>query len=87
MKIRHHRKAQQALQARLTAHRAAMDAYWCAVAENDIEDYDDGLDCTKCGGRGLIESDDPFWDDADEFGEIECWACSGTGDREHQTIF
>lgn len=64
-----------------------MDAYWRRVSEEDIEDFDDGLDCTKCGGSGLIDSDDPFWDDADEFGQIDCWACGGTGDRDHQTVF
>lgn len=87
MKLRQHRRVRLAFQAQAIAYRKAMDAYWRSVSEQDIEDYDDRLDCTRCGGRGLIESDDPFWDDADEFGEIECWACDGTGDRDHQTIF
>ena len=87
MKLRHNRRARLQLQARANAHHKAMDAYWRRLAEEDIEDFDDGLDCTKCGGSGRIDSDDPFWDDADEFGQIECWACSGTGEREHQTVF
>lgn len=91
MNQRRHKRARQALQQEAIAWRMN----W--PEDRDLDSYDDGYDeygeyddqwaCTRCGGEGRIESDDPFWDDADEFGEIECWACSGTGERQHQTIF
>lgn len=87
MKRRQHQRARHALQARATTHRAAMDAYWRRVSEEDIEDYDDGLACTHCGGEGYRQVDDPFWDDFDEYGYGPCTYCGGTGDRAHQTVF
>lgn len=87
MNQRSHKRIRQALQRRAIAWRA----YWIhdgdSFSDEDYEDYDDQWACTRCGGQGRIESDDPFWDDADQFGEIDCWACSGTGERRHQTIF
>lgn len=87
MNLRQHQRARQALQARATAHRTAMAAYWARVSEDDIEDYDDGLACTHCGGEGYCQVDDPFWDDCDEYGYGPCTYCNGTGDRDQQTVF
>lgn len=85
MKLRRHKRARHALQRSAIAWRASWSHDWNEVP--DYEEYDDQWACTRCGGTGRIESDDPLWDDADQFGEIECWACSGTGERRHQTIF
>ena len=60
---------------------------WIDDCPDDYEEFDPDWHCTQCGGSGRVEGDDPFWDDPDEFGEIECSACSGTGERQHQTIF
>jgi hypothetical protein len=32
------------------------------------DDDDDGFDCTRCGGEGYSQADDPLWDLCDEFG-------------------
>jgi len=57
----------------------------------DDDDYWDGdqdeYACTRCGGEGWDQVDDPLWDDCDEFGYGECSACAGTGLRSHQTVF
>jgi hypothetical protein len=53
----------------------------------DYDEDEDGYDCTRCGGQGYCEVDDPFWETGDEYGQVECDACSGTGERAHQTIF
>lgn len=37
--------------------------------------------------RGYHDADDPLNDDVDEFGQVECDYCNGTGLREHQSIF
>lgn len=88
MNQRSHKRTRQALQRRAIAWRASWIPDWdYAPDDEEYGEYDDQWACTRCGGEGRIESDDPFWDDADEFGEIECWACSGTGERQHQTIF
>lgn len=87
MNLRQHQRARQALQAKAVAHRAAMAAYWARVSKNDIEDYDDGLACTHCGGEGYCQVDDPLWDDCDEYGYGPCMYCGGTGDRDQQTVF
>lgn len=86
MNQRRHKHSRQELQYRAIKWRA----YWLhdyGPCPYDDDEYDDQWSCTRCGGEGCIESDDPLWDDADEFGLIECWACGGTGAREHQTIF
>lgn len=85
--LRHHRRARHALQARATARHQAWVAYWRRVSEEDIEDYDEHLSCTHCGGEGYCPVDDPFWDDCDEYGYGPCTYCDGTGDRDHQTVF
>lgn len=87
MKLRHHRRTKLALQAQAIAYRKDMDAYWRSVSEQDIEDYDERLSCTHCGGEGYCQVDDPLWDDCDEYGYGPCRYCDGTGDREHQTVF
>jgi len=56
------------------------------------EDYDDNYDeddlaCTRCGGEGYADVDDPLWDECDEFGWGPCNACHGTGERKHQWVF
>ena len=56
------------------------------------EDFDDGLDeyddfsCTRCGGEGWDQVDDPLWDECDEYGYGPCCACHGTGERRHQWV-
>lgn len=52
-----------------------------------IEDDDDRLACTHCGGEGFCQVDDPLWDDCDEFGDGPCPAYGGTGDRDKQWVF
>lgn len=52
----------------------------------DPED-DDEMFCTRCAGSGYHDADDPINDDVDEFGQVECDYCNGTGLREHQSIF
>lgn len=54
--------------------------------EGDDDEYS-RLACTRWGGEGFCQVDDPLWDDCDEFGEGECPACAGTGDRDKQTVF
>lgn len=59
-------------------------------AEEDEYDDDSGDDewaCTRCGGEGWDQVDDPLWDDCDEFGYGPCSACRGTGERRHQWVF
>lgn len=51
------------------------------------DDYDDELGCTRCGGEGFTDVDDPMWDECDEFGWGPCNACRGTGERRHQWVF
>ena len=53
----------------------------------DDDEYDDELACTRCGGEGFAEVDDPLWDECDEFGWGPCNACRGTGERRHQWVF
>ena len=53
----------------------------------DDDEYDDDLVCTRCGGDGFTEVDDPLWDECDEFGWGPCNACHGTGERRHQWVF
>jgi hypothetical protein len=61
------------------------------VSSEDDEGYDDddddGFDCSRCGGEGYTEVDDPLWDECDEFGYGPCNACRGTGERRHQWVF
>lgn len=57
------------------------------VEIDDWDDPDDEWDCTRCGGEGYAEVDDPFWDECDEFGWGPCTACGGTGERRYQTVF
>lgn len=52
-------------------------------------EYEDGgdpdsWDCTRCGGEGFQESDDPLWDGQDI---IDCKACGGSGRRKDQTVW
>ena len=57
----------------------------------DDDEYDDELVCTRCGGEGFAEVDDPLWDECDEFGWGPCNACrapasagiSGCSDHAH----
>lgn len=51
------------------------------------EGWDDEDACTRCGGEGFAEVDDPLWDECDEFGWGPCNACHGTGERRHQWVF
>ena len=51
------------------------------------DDWDDDLACTRCGGEGFCEVDDPMWDECDEYGWGPCGACHGTGSRKHQWVF
>lgn len=59
--------------------------------EQDLDDGwdedDDDFSCTRCGGEGFDQVDDPFWDECDEFGWGPCCACHGTGQRRHQWVF
>lgn len=57
-----------------------------------LDDFDDDWDgdelaCTRCGGEGYTDVDDPMWDECDEFGWGPCNACRGTGERRHQWVF
>lgn len=54
---------------------------------DDGQDEDDDFACTRCGGEGWGDVDDPMWDDCDEFGYGPCCACHGTGERRHQWVF
>lgn len=61
-------------------------------AQHPFDDFDEGYDednlaCTRCGGEGFSEVDDPMWDECDEFGWGPCNACRGTGERKHQWVF
>lgn len=58
-----------------------------ADAPDDWDEDDDGYDCTRCGGEGFSDVDDPLWDECDEFGWGPCNACHGTGLRKHQWVF
>jgi DnaJ-class molecular chaperone len=53
---------------------------------DDYWEYDEELDCTWCGGEGLMANDDPLWYGFD-VDEVPCTACKGTGLRKHQTVF
>lgn len=55
------------------------DEYW-------LDNDDDELECTWCGGTGMQENDDPLWHGFDVY-EIPCECCDGTGLRSHQRIF
>lgn len=58
------------------------------VDDASDDDWDDDeRDCTRCGGEGFSEVDDPLWDECDEFGWGPCCACRGTGERRHQWVF
>lgn len=88
MNQRQHRKARQLLQARSTAwHSYLIRDFEAYLADRDDDEFDDQWCCTHCGGEGWCEVDDPLWDECDEFGYGECSACSGTGERKHQTVF
>lgn len=65
---------------------SALSAGLCGT-DDDIEDFDDEWACTRCGGEGWCEVDDPLWDDCDEFGNGTCNACGGSGERRHQRVF
>ena len=57
---------------------------------SDDEQWDedpDGDPCTRCGGEGFDQVDDPFWDECDEHGWGPCCACQGTGLRRYQWVF
>ena len=70
------------------AHARTQPGYWPPEEADDFDDYDpDGLACTRCGGEGFREVEDPLWDDCDEFGYGPCTSCRGTGQRKHQWVF
>lgn len=81
------------LEARALWHRELEQrTYWMADADLDDDhpdDYDDDDDfgCTRCGGEGFDQVDDPLWDRCDEYGYGPCCACHGTGLRRHQWVF
>lgn len=54
--------------------------------DGEYYESDDDLPCTRCGGEGYQENDDPMWHGFD-VDEIPCSCCNGTGMRIHQTIF
>jgi len=56
-------------------------------SEYEDDDEYSRLLCTRCGGEGFCQVDDPLWEAYDEFGDMECPACGGTGDRNKQTVF
>lgn len=53
----------------------------------DDWDDDDDLGCTRCGGEGWGEVEDPLWDECDQYGYGPCCACRGTGERRRQWVF
>lgn len=57
------------------------------IEDEDGDDEYSRFECTRCGGDGFCQGDDPLWEAWDEFGDIECPACGGTGDRDKQTVF
>lgn len=59
------------------------------AVDDNFDDWndDDDLGCTRCGGEGFCEVDDPLWDECDQFGWGPCNACRGTGERRHQWVF
>ena len=77
------RTLQQAMAERAFFERVYSDPHF----DGDWYEEDDEFNCTRCAGTGFMEADDPLWEDADEFGEVECGYCGGTGLREHQSIF
>lgn len=95
MNMRQHGRARKVLLGSFIASEAALtrlcaQRYWntdCSDEHYDDDECDDGWCCTYCGGEGWGPVDDPFWDDCDEYGYGECSACSGTGERRHQTVF
>lgn len=89
MKARQLRRARNALTGqRVAAVKAANAEDELRYAEvDDYDEMDDGYCCTRCGGEGYDQVDDPFWDECDEYGYGPCTACSGTGERRHQTVF
>ena len=62
------------------------------VDYDDFQDYDDGWECTMCGGDGYVECNDPIqcckphtgngWDQM-----CACSACNGSGLAKDQTIW
>jgi hypothetical protein len=93
MNIRQHARARKGLQAAYIAfeaelYRLCVQRYYDADGDFGYDDeFDDGWLCTHCGGEGWAQVDDPFWDECDEYGYGDCPACSGTGERRHQTVF
>ena len=85
MKIRAIKRRHDARTLRWARLYVALGVWWQDCDEWPEED--DEFNCTRCAGTGFMEADDPLWEDADEFGEVECGYCGGTGLREHQSIF
>lgn len=81
----HQRRIERRKVERCNAMWAASEPY---IQYDD--DYDDeyGMEwaCTRCGGEGIQENDDPLWHGFDT-PFIDCEACNGTGERKHQTVF
>lgn len=82
------------IKARHYARAAWSNPYMPHPFQQEGDPFDDGWDedqddyaCTRCGGEGYAQVDDPLWDDCDEFGYGECPACDGTGLRSQQTVF
>lgn len=91
MKLRHFKRRRDAMRRRMRW----LKAYWAYEAEvmggpdpwpDDDWDEDESL-CTRCGGSGYMDAEDPINDDCDEYGQADCRYCHGTGERQHQTIF
>lgn len=54
--------------------------------EDDVEFDDDERYCTRCGGEGRQEGT-PIEELCDDWGEIPCKACGGSGLAKDQTIW
>lgn len=55
-------------------------------ADVDLEEYEDELECTHCGGDGACcDGSDPLWDCPDT--PHRCHACNGSGRRKDQWVF
>lgn len=59
------------------------------AALQDLDEYDDEVDCTWCAGEGTAECLDPLGCTMPHpfGGECICTACRGTGQRSEQTVF